>query len=80
MRVLVKKSGNSASVRIPAAVMAAARLRLEQAVDVREEDGRVVIEAVRAEIHDLDALIGGITDRNRHDAIETSDAVGREIW
>ncbi len=36
MQVLVEKWGNSASVRIPAAVMEAAQLSLDQAVDVRE--------------------------------------------
>ena len=46
MRVLVKKWGNSASVRIPAAVMEAAALSIDQPVDIREEDGRVVIEPI----------------------------------
>ena len=80
MQVLVKKWGNSAALRIPGSVMEAARLRLDQAVDVREEDGRVVIEAVRETVYDLDTLIGGMDDGNRHEAIETGEAVGREIW
>ncbi|WP_371411682.1 AbrB/MazE/SpoVT family DNA-binding domain-containing protein [Paracoccus sp. SY] len=47
MRGVVKKWGNSsASVRIPASVMAAAGLRLDQAVEVREDKGRVVIEPI----------------------------------
>lgn len=50
MKVIVKKWGNSASVRIPAAVMEAAHLRLDQPVDVREEAGRVVIEPVGREV------------------------------
>jgi antitoxin MazE len=44
MQVLIKKWGNSASVRIPAAVMAAASLSVDQAVEVREENGRIVID------------------------------------
>ena len=44
MKTVVKKWGNSASVRIPAAVMQAAHLELDATVDVREESGRVVIE------------------------------------
>jgi antitoxin component of MazEF toxin-antitoxin module len=47
MKVVVKERGNSASVRIPASVMAAAALSLDQAVDVREEAGRIVIEPIR---------------------------------
>ena len=46
MQVQVKKWGNSASVRIPASVLAAASLRIDQAVDVREEGGRVIIEPI----------------------------------
>ena len=46
MKAVVKKWGNSASVRIPAAVLQAAKLRLDDSVDVREESGRIVIEPV----------------------------------
>ena len=44
MRVQVKKWGNSASVRIPASIMAAAALQIDQEVDVREEEGRIIID------------------------------------
>lgn len=80
MRVMVKKWGNSASVRIPAAVMAAARMRLDQPVDVREEEGRIVIEPLRPGAYDLAALVASITDENRHDAIDMGAAVGQEAW
>lgn len=76
----VKKWGNSASIRIPAAVMAAAHLSLDQAVEVREEGGRVVIEPVRPREYALDALLAGITDENRHTPVETGRAMGREAW
>jgi antitoxin MazE len=79
MRVLVKKWGNSASVRIPAAVMAAARLRLDQEVEVREEQGRIVIDPVRPAEYTLAALIAGITDENRHDEIDFGSPVGKEV-
>jgi len=57
MKVVVKKWGNSASVRILAAVMAAARLSLDQVLDVREESGRIVIEPIRKEAFDLGDLV-----------------------
>jgi antitoxin MazE len=44
MNIHVKKWGNSASVRIPAAMMAAARLRIDDPVRVREQDGAIIIE------------------------------------
>ncbi len=41
MEITIKKWGNSAAVRIPAAILAAAHIGLDQAVDVREEQGRI---------------------------------------
>ena len=80
MRMVVKKWGNSASVRIPAALMEAAGLRLDQPVEMREEAGRIVIEPIREQVYDLAVLVAGITDHNRHDAMEMGPPVGREAW
>ena len=65
---LVKKWGNSPAIRLPAAVMEAAQLRLEQAVDIRAENGRIVIEPA-APAYKLDQLLAGITAQNRHTEI-----------
>lgn len=80
MRVIVKKWGNSASVRIPASVLEAARLRLDQPVDVREEAGRIIIEPIQEPAYDLATLLAGITDENRHEAVDMGPPVGREVW
>ena len=80
MRVVVKKWGNSASVRIPASVMAAARLSLDQPVEVREEDGRIIIEPVQPDRYDLASLVEAINDDNRHDSVEFGAPRGREAW
>jgi antitoxin MazE len=79
VRVTVKKWGNSASVRIPAAVMQAANLQLDQSVDIKEERGRVVIEPVRAPVFDLEKLVAGITKENKHDETGFGTPVGNEI-
>ena len=80
MKVLVKKWGNSAALRIPAAVMAAAKVSLDQPVEVKEEDGRIVITPIREPSYDLYTLVNGITKQNIHDAVETGPPMGREIW
>lgn len=80
MRATVKKWGNSAAVRIPASVMQATRLVLDEVVDVREEAGRIVIEPVRQKTYDLGKLLKGITPKNRHSAIDFGVAVGKEVW
>ena len=80
MRATVKKWGNSASVRIPAAIMKAARLNLDEAVEVREESGRVIIEPIRNKEYDLPRLLKGITLRNQHKEIDFKGPVGKEVW
>ena len=74
---LVKKWGNSLAVRLPAAVMEAAQLALDQAVDVRAENGRVIIEPV-ARSYSLDDLLAGITAQNCHDEYDFGVAQGKE--
>ena len=80
MKVIVKKWGNSAAVRIPAAIMAAAHVDLDQPVEVREEQGRIVIEPIRHKQFKLDELLSGITRKNQHEPIDTGAPVGKEVW
>lgn len=80
MKVVVKKWGNSASVRIPAAVMRAAHLDLDDAVDVREESGRVVIEPIERKEYSLDDLVSRITPGNLHEEADFGPPAGKEIW
>jgi len=74
---ILKKWGNSPAVRIPAAIMQSAQLSLDQAVEVRSEGGRIIIEALQP-VYTLDALLNGITDGNRHDEIDFGGAQGQE--
>jgi antitoxin MazE len=80
MEVIVKKWGNSAAVRIPASVMAAAHVALEQSVEVREEQGRIVIEPIRQKSYKLEDLLGGISAKNLHAAVDTGEPTGKEVW
>ena len=80
MRVVVKKWGNSASVRIPVSVMQAVRLQLDEAVDVREEGGRIVIERLSAPEYELDTLLQGINADNLHAEVDFGAAVGHEAF
>ncbi|WP_297364064.1 AbrB/MazE/SpoVT family DNA-binding domain-containing protein [Acidiferrobacter sp.] len=80
MRTIVKKWGNSASVRIPAAIMEAASLRLDDTVDVREDGGRIVTEPVRKGGYDLRRLLSGIKPDNVHGEAGFGEAVGKEMF
>jgi antitoxin MazE len=80
MKTTVKKWGNSAAVRIPASVMEATHLDLDEVVDVREQAGRIVIEPVRQKTYDLRKLLKGITSKTRHAAVDFGPATGKEVW
>ncbi len=80
MRATVRKWGNSAAVRIPASVMQATRLDLDEAVDVREEAGRIVIEPVRQKTYNLAEMLKGITAKNQHEAVDFGPPMGKEAW
>jgi len=72
--------GNSAAVRIPASVMAAASLGLDQIVDVCEEGGRVVIEPVGAEPCDLNSLLDQMRPETFPEGFDFGPPQGRENW
>ncbi len=78
MKVTVRKWGDGVSVRIPGSVMRAAKLELDQVVDVREEGGRVIVEPVLPDEYDLTGLLSGISPGNLHGEIDVGEPVGRE--
>ena len=80
MKATVRKWGNSAAIRIPASVMQASRLDLDEVVDVREEAGRIVIEPVRQKTYQLDELLKGITAKNQHESVDFGQPMGKEAW
>jgi antitoxin MazE len=80
MKSMVRKWGNSAAVRIPASVMEAVHLDLDEVVEVREDEGRIVIEPVRQKAYVLDDLLKGITAKNRHEAADFGPPEGKEVW
>jgi antitoxin MazE len=80
MRAVVRKWGNSAAVRIPAAVMEAAELAVNEPVEVREQAGRVVIEPVRRKTYKLRELIAAINDENLHEPVDFGQAEDDEVW
>ncbi|PVZ84193.1 PbsX family transcriptional regulator [Serratia sp. S1B] len=77
-QVVVKKWGNSPSVRLPVAIMKAAELKVDDTVEVSVEDGRIVIMPVRATAYSLEGLLSGVTDDNIHPGVSFGQPVGKE--
>lgn len=80
MRAHVRKWGNSASIRIPASVMSGAALSVDQAVDIREEGGVIVIEPIRPAADELERLLDAMTPETFPDDIDFGPARGGEVW
>lgn len=80
MEVVIKKWGNSAAVRIPASVFEAAKFSLDQTVDVRVENGRVVLEPVAKQEYGIGKLLAGIRPENTHAPADFGKPAGREVW
>lgn len=80
MRVSLKKWGNSASVRIPAAFMREFGLEVDQDVDLRAEGNKLVIEPIRdtEPAYSLEALVSKVTPDNLHEAVDFGEPVGKE--
>ena len=75
----VRKWGNSAAVRIPAATLNAAGLKPDDPVDVREENGRIVIEKAKPHPVTLEWLLEGLKPEHLHPEIDFGRPVGREF-
>lgn len=77
MRVIVKKWGNCAAVRLPATVMKAANLTVDQPVEVEEHDGTITIRPVIRRRRSLEELIAATPSFERQAGWLHED-VGRE--
>jgi antitoxin MazE len=60
--------------------MAAAALAVDQSVEVRAEDGRIIIEPIRAPTYSLDELLDRMTPETFHEEIDFGPPVGEELW
>jgi antitoxin MazE len=75
----VRRWGNSAAVRIPAATLAAAGLKPDDPVEVREENGRIVIERTMPQPVTLEWLLEDLKPEHVHPEIDFGPPVGREF-
>lgn len=78
-QAVVKKWGNSPSVRLPVAIMKAASLNVDDTVDIAVEDGRIIIVPAKVKEYSLDALLAGISPENVHEKADFGTPVGKEL-
>ena len=77
MQTVVQKWGNSLGIRIPAIYAREFELKNGSAVDIIEDQGRLVIVPQK---HSLDDLLSLVTKENMHSSVDTGISVGKEEW
>ena len=78
MEATIRKWGNSPAVRLPAAAMKTAGIRLEQKGSLTVTRGRIVITPSSKIDYDLDELVSAITAKNSHTEVSFGKPVGKE--
>ncbi len=78
MRAVVSKWGNSLGLRIPRGLAEDAGLIEGSPIDLRVENGRLIVEPVTVE--KLDALLARVTAKNLHGEFLVDAPRGREVW
>jgi antitoxin MazE len=80
MEVTVTKWGNSLGLRIPKSLAVEAGLAAGDVLEMASSPEGIVVKKARKHLHyDLDALLAGVTEENRHEAISLGEPRGREL-
>ena len=79
MHVEIQKGGNSGAIRLPAAIMKQVNVARGDQLDLKTEDGKIVLVPTPHEYR-LDDLLSGITKANMHEPADFGAPVGREAW
>jgi len=83
MEAILRKWGNSIGLRIPTGLMAELNLSENSTVDLRVEDGKLIVspkQQRRKWKYSLDELLAGVTEENLHPETDWGTPVGDEVW
>ena len=83
MEAVLRKWGNSIGLRIPTGLLAELDLAENSTVDLRVEDGKLIVAPKRQGRkwkYSLGELLAGVTEENIHPETDWGDPVGDEAW
>ncbi len=76
----LQKWGNSYGLRIPKAIIDELALGPDTHLEIRQEQGKIIITPIRASRVSLESLIEQITPENLHSEVDWGAPTGREVW
>ncbi len=77
MKTVIQKWGNSLGIRIPNTFVRELNLRNGSAMEITQEEGKIIIVPRPLS---LDELLSQVTSETLHDEVPTGGVVGKEIW
>ncbi len=83
MEAILRKWGNSIGLRIPTGFLAELQLSENSTVDLKVEDGKLIIapkQQRREWKYSLGDLLGGVTAENIHPETDWGTPAGEEAW
>ncbi|MDZ4803507.1 MAG: AbrB/MazE/SpoVT family DNA-binding domain-containing protein [Candidatus Eisenbacteria bacterium] len=80
METKIRRWGNSLGLRIPSSFAREAGVGEGSTVDITVDGEILTIRPAKHRRYRLDDLLKKVTTKNRHEEIDTSDPIGREIW
>jgi antitoxin MazE len=83
MEAILRKWGNSIGLRIPTGLMAELNLSENSTVDLRVEDGKLIVSPKQQRgkwKYSLEELLAGVTEENIHPETDWGIPVGDEAW
>lgn len=80
MEVHTGRLNQGLTLTIPEAFAAELGLEANSLVDISVHGSAIIVRPATQTPARLDDLLARVTEANRHDEIDTGEAVGREIW
>jgi antitoxin MazE len=80
MKTKIQAWGNSLAVRIPKAFVEEVGLMNGSPVDVRVQEGKLVISRVPGPSFALEDLLKDVTEENVHKEFDPGAPTGSEVW
>jgi antitoxin MazE len=76
----IKKWGNSLAIRFPQSLLAQINLQEDGEVEIRVEEGRLILSPLKKPKYTLGELLAQVTPENRQDEIDFGKPAGKEEW
>ena len=80
MSVTLHRWGNSVGLRVPKPLLEQLGLGEGSTVELRVENGRLIVEPERKRRLTMAELLEGITPDDRPELVDWGPPVGREVW